>query len=116
MDTTLPVRIKADDKLPVIIVATPEATAIINALGRAAAGFGNCPTCKAPRYVPCITSGLEGVHSRNSRHYRNAALDARISDWPIGTRDALLRALSLELGPAFRYRLEVDHLHMENIA
>lgn len=115
MDTTRPVRLKLTH-VPTVVIITPENATIINAMVRSVMALGNCPMCKAPTYIPCLTSGLDGIHSAGSRHYANAALDFRSSDWPLGSRDTVLRALAGELGNDFTYRIESDHLHIERRA
>jgi hypothetical protein len=91
-------------------------TTMIDAVARSVRGLGNCPTCKAPVYIPCLTSGADGIHSQDSPHYRNMALDFRSSDWPLGSRDSILRALKDELDAGlYHYVLESDHLHVERM-
>lgn len=113
MDTTRPVRLKMS-AAPLVIVANQEVTVMIDAVARSVRSLGNCPTCKAPTYIPCVTSGADGIHSAFSPHYRNLALDFRSSDWPLGSKDTILRALTSELDARlYRYVLETDHLHIE---
>lgn len=111
-DTTLPIRIKADPRRPLIIVATPEVCTMIDAVANATGGMNRCDRCNQPLYVPCITSGVEGVHSDGSDHFRNSALDFRRFDWE-PDRDKILASLKARLPDGYRYLLEQDHLHVE---
>ena len=58
-----------------------------------------------------ITSGIEGKHSRASKHYGGDAIDIRTRNLedPSGFADALKRAL----GDDFDVILESNHIHVE---
>lgn len=60
-----------------------------------------------------ITSGLDGRHTRNSRHYVGLALDFRSRDLGRAARGQVARELRKALGPRFQVLLEKDHIHVE---
>lgn len=59
-----------------------------------------------------ITSGNDGAHRHDSKHYSNAALDFRIV-WAAFQERSFLQKLRESLPPSYRYLLESDHLHVE---
>lgn len=69
--------------------------------------------------IVTITSCFDGKHSRNSCHYRLAALDFRSKDFPnLPTKQAWVVAMRAELGPGFDVILEAvgspnEHFHVE---
>lgn len=64
--------------------------------------------------VPCVvTSGSDGVHSPQSKHYSHEALDFRIRNLKPHDRDALVQACQKVLGQGFDVVLEQNHLHVE---
>jgi len=58
-----------------------------------------------------ITSALDGVHSKHSKHYSGDAVDIRSRDLP----DAFGMAGELQerMGDAYNVLLEQDHIHIE---
>ena len=63
--------------------------------------------------VPCVvTSGTDGVHGKQSKHYSAEALDFRIRNLKPEQRDALVKLCQQRLGQGFDVVLEQDHLHV----
>jgi hypothetical protein len=60
-----------------------------------------------------ITSGTDGSHMPNSKHYRGEAVDIRTRDWTPAVREQVRAALERELGPKFGVLDEGDHLHVQ---
>lgn len=65
-----------------------------------------------------ITAGMDGRHSRKSRHYLLAALDVRSKDMTPEGKSWMRGALRDELGPEYEVLLEGDgtpneHFHIE---
>lgn len=60
-----------------------------------------------------ITSGEDGTHRTNSKHYSGEALDLRTRAWTTDDTLTFMRALSRRLGSAFQVVKERDHLHVE---
>jgi hypothetical protein len=104
-DTTLPVRLKVAPA-PIMLVVSSANAAIINAVAAALQPFG---------LTPCVTSGIDGVHSRSSKHYANQAVDFRVADWPDAKRDSILKAIHDTLPANFKYIWEGDHLHVHQV-
>lgn len=64
--------------------------------------------------VPCVvTSGTDGVHGKESKHYSAEALDFRIRNLKPEQCDALVKLCQQRLGQGFDVVLEHDHLHVE---
>ena len=64
--------------------------------------------------VPCVvTSGTDGVHGKQSKHYSAEALDFRIRNLKPEQRDSLVKLCQQRLGQGFDVVLEHDHLHVE---
>jgi len=64
--------------------------------------------------VECvITSGLDGVHSRSSRHYSGLALDFRTRHLPTERHKPVRDKLASALGDEFDCVLESNHIHAE---
>lgn len=67
-----------------------------------------------------ITSCIDGVHAKRSRHYELAALDFRSKDFPdLATKQAWVAAMKAALGPDFDVILEHvgklnEHFHLEH--
>lgn len=61
-----------------------------------------------------ITSGCDGVHLPNSKHFTNQALDFRIV-WSPGQGERVLQSVTRHLGKMYKVKLESDHLHVEAI-
>lgn len=68
-------------------------------------------------YVPVITSGNDyPYHARNSKHYKNAALDFRIKYIPYEQRKKVVDLVDQRLKDRFKViweRGEAEHLHVE---
>ena len=65
-----------------------------------------------------ITSGSEGysgdgVHGKNSFHYKNGAIDARIKDVGYARIHDFCTCLSILLGKDYDVVVEKDHIHIE---
>ena len=60
-----------------------------------------------------ITSALDGVHMRNSLHYKGPAIDLRTRDLKNGVPQKLIRILKEKLGRSYDIVLEPDHIHLE---
>lgn len=58
-----------------------------------------------------ITSGSDGTHAKDSRHYRGEAIDIRTRNVP--DPEGLRAKLETALGPKFRVLNEGDHLHAQ---
>ncbi len=58
-----------------------------------------------------ITSGTDGQHMANSRHYKGEAVDIRTSN--LKDRAATIGRLKAALGPLFTVLDEGDHLHVQ---
>lgn len=64
--------------------------------------------------VPCVvTSGSDGKHMKQSKHYTNEALDFRISDIQPQDLQPIVKACKEILGKDFDVVLEGNHLHVE---
>ena len=70
-------------------------------------------------YVPVITSGNDyPYHKRESKHYKNAAMDFRIKDVPLTKRREIVEMIQDKLGERFRVlweKGEMEHLHVEMV-
>ncbi len=63
---------------------------------------------------PCVvTSGRDGQHQVNSKHYTDAALDFRIFHLQGNELDTVVQALKRTLGQDFDVVIEPSHLHLE---
>ena len=60
-----------------------------------------------------ITSGREGEHSENSKHYRGLALDFRTRHLSRANRRKLAEDVRHVLGDDFDVVLELTHMHVE---
>lgn len=60
-----------------------------------------------------ITSGTEGKHKRNSRHYIGLAADLRTRYFKNGETDKVVLDLRKALGDEFYIKKEADHIHMQ---
>lgn len=64
--------------------------------------------------VPCVvTSGTDGVHGEQSKHYSGQALDFRIRDLKPEQRNALVKLCQQSLIQGHDVVLESSHLHVE---
>lgn len=63
---------------------------------------------------PCVvTSGRDGQHQVNSKHYTDAALDFRIFHLQADELHTVVQALKRTLGQDFDVVIEPSHLHVE---
>lgn len=60
-----------------------------------------------------ITSGVDGVHMKGSKHYSGEALDFRTRGWSRETIDIFMHNIKRRLGRQYDVVLEVDHIHVE---
>lgn len=60
-----------------------------------------------------ITSGTEGRHQPESKHYTGDALDFRISNLGPAHVEALMSGLRARLGSNYQVLREQNHLHVE---
>ncbi len=58
-----------------------------------------------------ITSGTDGAHAVNSRHYKGEAIDIRTSNLP--APESFRKVYETRLGSKFRVLNEGDHLHAQ---
>lgn len=58
-----------------------------------------------------ITSGLDGVHKQNSKHYSGCAIDLRI--WDLLHKDSCVSAMQVAIGEDYDVVLEGTHIHLE---
>lgn len=58
-----------------------------------------------------ITSGSDGIHKPDSKHYKGEAIDIRTSNLPDVV--AFQKLLVAALGPKFSVLNEGDHLHLQ---
>ena len=65
-----------------------------------------------PNYTPTITSGVEGRHSSNSKHYIGKALDFRIRDFPALGLNRWVNEIKKKLGKDYFVLLEKNHIHI----
>lgn len=90
-------------KAGVSLTMTPENVTILDAVNGVLSTFG---------LVTTVTSGNDGTHRADSKHYSNAALDFRIA-WIPSQEPSILQAIRGALPPGYRYVRETDHLHVE---
>jgi len=65
-------------------------------------------------YEITITSGCDGKHKENSKHYRGRALDFRVNDFPAVTSIKTWAArLQNRLGDEYFVLLEPGHMHVQ---
>lgn len=60
-----------------------------------------------------ITSGDDGKHKVNSKHYVGRALDFRTRDFTVAKADKIRAEAQAALGRDFDIVLEPDHIHAE---
>jgi hypothetical protein len=70
-----------------------------------------CKKLEGKNYEITITSGNDGIHMKNSKHYENLAIDIRIKDmnYPLGNCLNIRKTL----GKDYDVILENDHIHIE---
>lgn len=61
-----------------------------------------------------VTSLLDGVHSKNSLHYKGEAFDIRVWIYTEKQKKALFYQLKKKLGINWDIIDEQDHIHLEN--
>lgn len=64
-------------------------------------------------YRCVITSGLDGVHKKHSKHYLGQALDFRTLDMDRTTAIKIVDMAQQRLGNDFDVILESNHIHCE---
>ena len=60
-----------------------------------------------------VTSVMDGVHSKNSLHYKGLAFDTRTWYFTKSVLEDLLVCLRIALGSDYDVVLEKDHFHIE---
>jgi hypothetical protein len=60
-----------------------------------------------------ITSGIEGKHAADSKHYVGAALDFRTRELDSFTAQRLAKDAQRALGDDYWVQLEADHMHVQ---
>lgn len=97
--------IKPDSVPPVLIQYTPDVDFLTKAVDEALHPLN---------LHAFLTSGMEGTHTRDSKHYRGEAVDFR-KVWTAAQEPVFLQRLARQFGTRARYILETDHLHTETI-
>jgi len=65
-------------------------------------------------YEVTITSGCDGEHAENSKHWLGLALDFRIRDFPAGCSvEVWARRIQNRLGDGYFVLVEEKHLHVQ---
>ena len=70
-----------------------------------------CKECNGVDYEVTVTSGKDGVHSKNSKHYSGGAIDIRSKDMKLPEYTTL--RLKRKLGKDYDIVYEKDHIHIE---
>jgi hypothetical protein len=60
-----------------------------------------------------VTSMNDSVHMRESKHYRDEAVDFRTHDLSHDNVVEWAKTCSTRLGPGYQVIMEIDHLHVE---
>jgi len=60
-----------------------------------------------------VTSGNDGTHRSDSRHYSNDALDFRVWGFPVAMIDTVASTIQRLLGDEYVVVNELDHIHVE---
>lgn len=60
-----------------------------------------------------VTSGTDGKHGKQSKHYTAEAIDLRIFHLEVDRHQPLVKRLKEILGKDFDIVLESDHVHLE---
>lgn len=61
-----------------------------------------------------VTSGIDGVHMKNSKHYIGEAVDVRNRNLSGEQNDEFIKELKIALGKDYDIVLERDHIHIEH--
>lgn len=77
------------------------------------AGFTNAFHLLALKGDVTITSGSDGAHSSNSKHYTNEALDFRTRELTATDIVKLAQETKKRLGKEYDVVIERDHIHIE---
>ena len=72
-----------------------------------------CKLINGVHYEMTITSGNDGVHMKNSKHYTNEAIDIRTRDMEESKKILTQLWLKKWLGLNYDVILENDHIHIE---
>lgn len=70
-----------------------------------------CKLVNGNKYEMTITSGNDGVHMKESKHYTNEAIDIRRRDMINAVKTA--RVIKVVLGNKYDVILESTHIHIE---
>lgn len=70
-----------------------------------------CKLVNGNNYEMVITSGNDGVHMKNSKHYSDCAVDIRSNDMTYPKQTTSL--LKSSLGRDYDVLFEIDHIHIE---
>ena len=97
------IQIKPDSVPPVLLQYTAQTDFLTKAVDEALHPLG---------LHAFLTSGMEGTHTRDSKHYRGEAVDFR-KVWTAAQETVFLQRLTKQLGTRGKYILESDHLHVE---
>jgi len=66
-----------------------------------------------PGYQVTITSGCEGLHHKNSLHYKGWAVDLRTRDLKKNFHQRWKRMIQAKLGSRYLVLLEPTHIHIQ---
>jgi len=69
--------------------------------------------CAPENYNPTITSGCEGIHKKDSKHYKGRALDFRIRDLSRETAEQWADRITGRLGFCYTVILKSNHIHIQ---
>ena len=72
-----------------------------------------CTFINGKDYIVTITSGNDGKHMENSKHYENNAIDIRIKDMEINRHVGTTLRIRKEIGKKYDVILEKTHIHIE---
>ncbi len=70
-----------------------------------------CKLHNGINYVMTITSGNDGLHMKESKHYENNAIDIRTRD--MNNRNRTFKEIKRDLGVNYDVILEETHIHIE---
>ena len=72
-----------------------------------------CKLVNGVNYEMTITSGNDGVHKKDSKHYKNEAVDIRTRDIEENKKELTRLWIKRWLGSNYDVILENDHIHIE---